>query len=190
MDWKTIRCELPEEMNRTRMMLALEELIRQHLEECHGPHYHRHECNESPGQRQTGLNLPADDPYRPFSQSVSSYLDKVCDPLGTCSPIEDNEDDEIWVGDKVRCVDNRGYEESLCLGKEYKVSVVDDRFLNTTESVGTHAIWEKGRFRKVQPRACDHPCHKYPQDIGVEPWLWKVCPMGCGLPLKEKEEKP
>ena len=40
------------------------------------------------------------------------------------------------------------------------------------------------------PKACDHPCHKYPQDIGVEPWLWKVCPMGCGLPLAGKEEKP
>jgi len=47
-----------------------------------------------------------------------------------------------------------------------------------------------GTMEPEHPKACDHPCHKYPQDIGVEPWLWKVCPMGCGLPLKEKEEKP
>ena len=41
-----------------------------------------------------------------------------------------------------------------------------------------------------QPKKCDHPCHT---DIGytkIRPgcWTWKVCPMGCGLPLAGKEE--
>jgi len=114
------------------------------------------------------------EPYKPFSQSVRSYLDKICDP--PTEPLCDSDvgcvaPQETWVVDTVTAT------QGGC-----KCPLIFEEPEPQTRLSGT--------MEPEHPKACDHPCHKYPQDIGVEPWLWKVCPMGCGLPLKEKEEKP
>ena len=160
MDWGTIQHELPEQINCTEMIAALDELVWQ-LDERYG--------------RRGEVIFEEPEPPTGLSGTMEPIL-ITRNMVGTCSPLED---DEIQVEDEV---------ERIPLKAKVK-GFMSHGGLILEEDPDCYWRPEKD-FRKVQPRACDHPCHKYPQDIGVEPWLWKVCPMGCGLPLKEKEEKP
>jgi len=174
MDWGTIQHELPEQINCTEMIAALDELVWQ-LDERYVKRHELPICFGEP-EPQTEISDTADATSHGPCQPAMEPILITRNMVGTCSPLED---DEIQVEDEV---------ERIPLKAKVK-GFMSHGGLILEEDPDCYWRPEKD-FRKVQPRACDHPCHKYPQDIGVEPWLWKVCPMGCGLPLKEKEEKP
>jgi hypothetical protein len=167
MDWGTIQHELPEQINCTEMIAALDELVWQ-LDERYVKRHELPICFGEP-EPQTEISDTADATSHGPCQPAMEPILITRNMVGTCSPLED---DEIQVEDEV---------ERIPLKAKVKGFMSHGGLILEGDP---DCYWRPEKdFRKVQPKAkCDYRCHgkiEYAE-------FWNFCPK-CGLPLAGKE---